>query len=367
MEVLGRLAGAVIHDLNNLLTVIQLNAGLICTGGLEGDEVLAAAGKIDEASCRAADLTRKILNFARDQTDETGAVNLQELITSLSRLLKPLVARRAHIVVVPGPRVLWVHGNRSAIEQAIMNLVMNAVDAMDGGGKITVSCGEREVGPGERKSCGAGKYAIIAVADEGSGIRLEDQAGIFKPFYTTKHSGTGMGLAIVNRIALLHGGIVELESELGKGTEFRLWLPEIPPPADVAGNIPAAIDIPLTGRTVLLVEDDPGILDLTRYLLESDGLRVLSAETGEDALKLWKAHRDKVSLLFTDIVLPGELSGRDLALKILAEKPSLPVLYTSGYSSVGSDQSYFTNTNFLPKPFQPAVLQRIVRAALAGS
>jgi two-component system cell cycle sensor histidine kinase/response regulator CckA len=236
---------------------------------------------------------------------------------------------------------------------------------MPAGGSVTISFGERDIAPGENESCHAGKYAVVAVADEGPGIPPEDQPRIFEPFFTTKIYGTGMGLAIVSRIARLHGGDVEFESRPGKGTEFRLYLPEGAPSGE-DDRVSVAIDSPMANRTVLLVEDDSGILDLARRLLQAAGLRVLSAETGEGALGLWEIHRDEVDLLFTDIVLPGELSGRDLALKILTEKPSLPVLYTSGYSSAGYDQSYFTKANFLPKPFQPAVLREAVKGALAG-
>jgi CheY-like chemotaxis protein len=365
MEVLGRLAGAVIHDLNNLLTVIQLNAGLISLGGLPEEEVLASAGKIDEASCRAAELTRKVLNFARGKADEIGPVNLPELITGLSRLLEPLVAKRVRMEIALGTEERWVRGNSSAIEQAVMNLVLNAVDAMPDGGKVTISCKAQTLSAGERKSCSPGRYIVICVADEGRGIPLEDRTGIFKPFFTTKNDGTGMGLAIVNRIARLHGGVVEFESELGKGTEFRIWLPEDTSVRKVEVRVPVVSAPPSSDRTILLVEDDPGILELTLYLLNSMGLRVLPAKNGEEALAHWQSHREEIGLLFTDIVLPGQLSGRDLALKLLADRPSLPVLYTSGYSNMDADQSYFTKSNFLSKPFQSTALQKAVRAALA--
>ncbi len=176
-----------------------------------------------------------------------------------------------------------------------------------------------------------------------------------------------MGLAIVQRIARFHGGVVEFDSRPGKGTEFRLSLPESSSLAEGAISAPVESGLSVADHTVLLVEDDPGILELTRHLLQTQGIRVLSAETGEAAWKLWETHRDDVHLLFTDIVLPGALSGRDLALKILNDKPSLPVLYTSGYSSVGNDQSYFTQDNFLSKPFRPDALQAAVKSALAGS
>jgi CheY-like chemotaxis protein len=171
----------------------------------------------------------------------------------------------------------------------------------------------------------------------------------------------------VDRIARSHGGTVDFESEVGCGTEFRFWLPEVVTQSAAKAAAPVAPGVSLAGRTVLLVEDDPGILALTRYLLEADGLRVICATTGEEALALWEKHRDGVALLFTDIVLPGEISGRELALKILVENPVLAVLYTSGYSNLGNDQSYLTADNFLPKPFPPATMRNAVKSALARS
>lgn len=355
---LGRLAGAVIHDLNNLLTVIQLNAGLIEIGGLRESEVIDAAEKIDAASSRAAELTRKVLNFARGKADETGEVNLHDLVVDLSRLLEPLIARRVSLEIQPPERPRWVRGNRGAIEQAIMNLVLNASDAMESGGCVRVSFPVRDAVSG-----GAG--VGVAVADQGTGISADARGRVFEPFFSTKSHGTGMGLAIVDRIARSHGGAVDFESEPGRGTVFRLWLPEIVSQGGGKSADATAPATPLAGRTVLVVEDDPGILALTRYLLEADGLRVLSAETGEEALEIWRRSHASIALLFTDIVLPGEMSGRELALKILSERPGLPVLYTSGYSSPGSDQSYLTADNFLSKPFQAGAMRNAVRGALS--
>jgi two-component system cell cycle sensor histidine kinase/response regulator CckA len=359
MEILGRLAGAVIHDLNNLLTVIQLNAGLIETDGLDREEILDAAGKIDAASCRAAKLTRKVLNFARNKADEISNVNLHELVTDLSRLLEPLVARRATIEIAQTTGPVLVRGNRSAIEQAIMNLVLNAVDSMPSGGRVRIDFAVREEVTGA-------KYAGLSVTDEGAGIASDDQGRVFEPFFTTKNHGTGMGLAIVDRIAKSHGGTVDFECMPGRGTQFRLWLPKGDSlQATEKAVAPAAPDVSMAGRTVLLVEDDPGILALTCQLLEADGLRVICATTAEGALAMFEKNREKVALLFTDIVLPGEISGRDLALKIFAQNPDLPVLYTSGNSNLGSDQSYLTAENFLPKPFPPGTMRNAVRLALA--
>jgi CheY-like chemotaxis protein len=364
MEVLGRLAGAVIHDLNNLLTVIQLNAGLIECGGIDGAEISLAAEKIGEASRRASDLTRKVLNFSRGQPDEPGIVNAYELITALARVLEPLVAHRMLVEILPGEHDFWVAGDRSAIEQAIMNLVLNAVDAMPSGGKITISFEERHFAAGEFDGCKAGSFVGITVADEGGGVSADLREQIFAPFFTTKKFGTGMGLAIVNRIARLHGGTVEFESEMGKGSKFRVWLPQSAPPAASVARASQPNNVSLRSRTVLLVEDDDGIRDLTRRLLEAEGLRVLPAATGEDAVAIWQCHMEEVDLLLTDIVLPGEMSGQDVARVVIEARPTMPILYTSGYSSGWRRESFFNEANFLPKPFQPAALRDAVRSAL---
>jgi CheY-like chemotaxis protein len=208
---------------------------------------------------------------------------------------------------------------------------------------------------------------VIEVVDRGAGIAPECRDRIFEPFFTTKELGTGMGLAIVNRVVKLHRGGVNFESAPGRGTTFRLWLPLIEAPEPEAPPAPEPEPAPRKTQTVLLVEDDVGIRELGRYLLEKMGLRVLAAGEGQEALELWRKHRDEVSLLFTDLVLAGDLSGRDIAVRVLQDRPDLPVIYTSGYSSAWNDHTIFTQTNFLPKPFPPAALQNMVKAALAGT
>ena len=365
MEVIGRLASAMIHDLNNLLTVIQLNSALIESGGFEPDEVTAAAAKISEAAQRAADLTRKVLSFSRRTVAEPAPVELGELLDGLVRLLEPLVAKRVEIEIVPGPPRRWVRGDRGALEQAILNLVLNAVEAMPGGGRVSLAANpasSRAVPP----SLPAGDYLVVSVTDGGEGIPPEDHERLFEPFFTKKSTGTGMGLAIVAQVARQHGGAVDFATELGRGTEFRIWLPAVSgPPSGVLPASPAEGATPLRG-TILLVEDDAGIRQLTRQLLQSTGLRVLCAAEGEEALALWREHRDDIRLLFTDLVLPGSTSGRDIAIALLAERPDLPILYTSGLSSDWTDRSFFNGSNFLPKPFHPAELRRAIQAALAG-
>ncbi len=366
MEVIGRLSTAIIHDLNNLLTVIQLNAALIESGGFDPEETTAAAGKIVEASQRAADLTRKVLSFARRQPEEPQVFEVGELLDGLIRLLEPLAAKRVEIEIVAGAGRCWVRGDHSAIEQAVLNLVLNAVDAMPTGGKVTLSHGSRNPSGDEIPGGAAGRYAVLSVRDSGCGIAAKDRSRVFDPFFTSKSTGTGMGLAIVKQVAAAHRGVVTFESEPGAGTEFFLWIPEAEPPSAAAAVTSGGTELqPLSGL-ILLLEDDPAIRALARQLLEANGLTVLAAGTGEDALELWRRHRADVRLLFTDLVLPGGLSGRDVATRILADQPDLPVLYMSGFSSAWSDRSFFNATNFLAKPFHPAELRRAVVAALTS-
>lgn len=360
MEVLGRLATAVIHDLNNLLTVIQLNAGLIEGGGLEAEELTDSAGKISEASARAADLTRKVLHFARRKPSELQTLDLHEVFDGLARLLEPLVARRAEIRVSGDRGACHVRGERGAIEQAILNLVLNAVEAMPGGGTIDIAA-RVETLPGA-DGARATKGVLISVADEGEGIPAELGDSIFAPFYTSKSSGTGMGLAIVQRVAESHGGRVSFRARPSGGTEFLLRLPA----AAEAGERDAAGTATHPSRvsgTVLFIEDDPGIRELTRGLLVNDGLTVLTAATGEEGLEVWRAHRDEISLLFTDVVLPG-ISGTDVAREVLADKPGLPVLYMSGFAGAWGENAGFGEQNFLAKPFRREELRRAVGGLL---
>ncbi len=356
MEVIGRLSSAIIHDLNNLLTVIQLNAALLEGGGFEADEVAEIAQKISQASQRASDLTRKVLSFARSKASEPQTFEIGELFRGMVRLLEPLVSKRAQIDMRPGDLPCRVLGDRSAIELAVLNLVLNAAESMADGGRVTLSCEPRRRDDAD--------YVLIRVVDQGNGIPEEDRARLFEPFFTKKATGTGLGLSIVANIAAEHRGIVDFESTVGVGTEFRLWLPAAPAEPGVAPVPIPVVDAPLSG-TILLVEDDPGIRALSRQLLTNAGMTVVEAANGPEALAAFDQHRDEVRVLFTDLVLPGTMSGRDLAVALLERSPQLAVLYTSGFSSAWNDATFFNENNFLPKPFHPAELRQAVRRVLS--
>lgn len=363
MEVLGRLTSAVIHDLNNLLTVIGLNAALIEGGELSPEDVISAAEKISEASRHSAELTRKVLNFARKSRAESEPMQPDEVVEGLLRMLSPLIARRVAVRVNPGCGA-WIHGDRSAIELAVMNLVLNAADAMPGGGEIVITTSLREAPEGLR-GCAPGTYAQISVADAGEGIDPSIGDSIFEPFFTTKAHGTGMGLSIVSHVASTHGGTVEFDSRPGEGSEFRLLVPVAAPPDAVdCDRIPGTPQMARRRGTALLVEDDGAIRGLTRRLLERQFERVLDAPTAEDALEVWTSERGGIDLLLTDLMLPGEMSGRALALRLLEENSNLPVLYMSGYGSSWDDRSFLTESNFLAKPFPPDALERAVSGVL---
>lgn len=365
MEVLGRLTSAVIHDLNNLLTVIGLNAALIECGELTSDEAISAAEKISEASRHCAELTRKVLNFARKNREEPEPMQPDEVIEGMLRMLSPLIARRVAVRMKPGSGG-WIHGDRSAIELAVMNLVLNAVDAMPLGGEIAITTRLCAVDGGDA-GCPPGKYVQIVVTDQGDGIAPEIGKSIFEPFFTTKDHGTGMGLSTVHHVAEKHGGKVEFDSRMGEGSEFRLLIPLADPPDGQGDPSEAAQGVrpPRRRGTVLLVEDDAAIRALTVRLLDRHFERVLDAPTAEEGLDIWRSERGAVDLLLTDLILPGAMSGRDLAIEVLRDEPALPVLYMSGYGSSWDDRSFLTDANFLPKPFPPELLKEAIETVQA--
>ncbi len=354
---IGRLATSAIHDLNNLLTLVQLNASLLEQGGLPEAEVVEIAGKIGQACARSSDLTRKVLDLARRRESVQKPFDVGLVVRKHTDLVRAFVANRADLTLIIHDEDLWTVGDPSEIEQAILNLILNAADAMPARGQIRVEC--RGVGdvPGSVE---------VVVADNGSGIPEEIRAKIFEPLFTTKADGvgTGMGLFTVRRVVERHGGSIEVTSETNQGSRFVILLPRVSGQTDALAPAAATPARPMAGRLLLLVEDDPGIRELTRKILEGAGLRVMDAADGDAAVALWEKHRAEIDVLFTDLVLPGEFSGRDVALRMLADRPDLPVIYTSGFSDSGDEHPYLTPENFLRKPFDPSALKGLVESAL---
>ncbi len=299
METIGRLATSVIHDLNNLLTLVQLNAALLEQGGLPNEEVVDIAGKIGQACNRSADLTRKVLDLARRRERVRRPFDVGAVVRRHADLVTTFVSNRANLSIDVRDQDLWAVGDPGEIEQVVLNLILNAADAMTTRGEVRVEC--RAVGQ-------VGESIEISVSDEGVGIPDDVKARIFDPLFTTKPEGvgTGMGLFTVRRVIERHGGEVAVESEVGRGSRFSVWLPRASKGAGAMGvAVPsAAPTTSLAGRTLLLVEDDPGIRELARRVLANAGLTVLDVADGPAAMKLLggaqrrhrpSAHRSRVA------------------------------------------------------------------------
>lgn len=361
METLGRLTSRVVHDLNNMLTIIQLNSALMETGEVEAEESASLAGEISRACSHAATLTESVLSYIRNRKTERDVFEVGKVFRDLHPLLDLLAARRSSIKVDLPQQPLWISGVRGELDQALLNLVINAIDASPRDGIVLQA---RSVYPANR----TGGFVEITVEDTGTGIPPEVAVHLFEPFFTTKGvgSGTGLGLDIVHRVATSNFGWVEYDTEVGRGTAFRLYFP-----AATVGDIPSGEveepgeDSGLEG-TILLVEDDENIRAICRHILEKQGWTVLDAAQGEQARELWRDHREAVDLLFTDLILPGPLSGHDLAVELRREKPALKVIYCSGNSVAMAGLPERGGESFVPKPFQPETLIARVRALLGA-
>jgi PAS domain S-box-containing protein len=371
MDALGQLSGGVAHDFNNLLTVIQVNAALLARTS-RNTNVREHTDAISEATERAAALTRQLLMVSRKQIMQQRPVDLNAVVANLTRMLRRVLGEDIALVAQCQPRLPLVAADINLLEQVILNLVVNARDAMPRGGQLTIVTGSAELAEATQKSgfeVAAGTYVWVSVSDTGTGIATEHLPHLFEPFFTTKKvgRGTGLGLATAYGIVRQHRGWIEVDSELGRGTSFRLFIPATEGVASQPVDTTSAEDeLPSGTETVLVVEDEHALRDLVVSLLASCGYTVLHAGSGIAALELWKQHASRIQLVLTDVVMPGGVSGRELAERLRAERPDLPVVYTSGYSPdlTGSGEALVEGVNFLQKPYQPAALARAVRNCL---
>jgi len=365
LEAVGRLAGGVAHDFNNLLTVITANTGLALSDLPEDGPVRESLLEIRDAARRAGALTRQLLAFGRRQVIAPQPLDLSLHLEGMRSMLGRLLGEEVNLRFELAPGMKKVMVDATQLEQVVMNLVANARDAVPRGGRVVVSTRPAALAEGiaERP---AGRYGVLEVADDGSGMTAEIQAQIFEPFFTTRRQGTGLGLATVYGAARQHGGFVEVESAVGKGSTFRVWFPvaeaqeatpELPTP-------PAAAALPASG-TVLLVEDEGGVREVARQSLERAGWKVLAAADGVEALELLDAHGDGLDALVTDVVMP-RLNGRELASAVQAKLPGLPVLYVSGYpeSVITRNGLLAPGLSLLRKPFEAPDLLAALAAAL---
>ena len=374
MEGIGQLAGGVAHDFNNLLTVVQGHVVLLLEQANLSPQARESIGEIGQSATRAANLTRQLLTFSRRQHVKMALHDLNVVVAGLSRMLHRIVGEHIKMEVRLDAPAPGVNADAGMMEQALLNLVVNARDAMPGGGTLSITTNRVELSAdaiSQYPQARPGRYVTITVSDTGQGIPPEVLPHIFEPFYTTKDvgHGTGLGLATVFGIMQQHQGWATVYSEPGHGTVFRLYLPWAELPGEAAPAAPPPLQqTPGGTETILLVEDEAAVRSFVMKVLGRLGYRVLEAPTGRVALEVWAAHRDEIRLLLTDMVMPDGVSGRQLAEQIHAERPGLPVIYTSGYSAelVGRDFPIEEGYNFLSKPFALQDLVTLVRRRLDG-
>jgi two-component system, cell cycle sensor histidine kinase and response regulator CckA len=365
MEAVGQLAGGIAHDFNNLLTAIVGYATLLDRALPPSDEMHEEVQEIIGAARRAGNLTHQLLAFSRKQVLRPRVLDVNVVVRDMERILQRTIGEHIALVTSLEPRLATVRADANQLEQVIMNLAVNARDAMPGGGRITVTTANVLLDPELAQAnpdARPGGYVLLAVADTGTGMTAEVKAHLFEPFFTTKDvgKGTGLGLATVYGIVHQSGGVIAVDTEVGHGTRFRIFLPraEAPAPEAAAGGVERAA---AGSGTVLLVEDEAGVRHLARDVLSGFGYRVLEAPDGSEALRLAVAHDGPIDLLLTDVVMPG-MSGAELAERFQILRPGTRVLYASGYADDAVIRHGVTDgVPFLQKPFEPDDLVRRVR------
>jgi PAS domain S-box-containing protein len=368
MEAVGSLAGGIAHDFNNILLVIRGHSAVLLRE--LGDERLReSVQQIDRAAERAAEFTRQLLAFSRQQVLRPQVIDLNELVEETVRLVKRMLDENIAVELQLEPHLSPVLLDRGQLTQAILNLVVNSRDAMPDGGKLTIGTANTELDASyaaSHEEVTAGQYVLLQVTDTGIGLAPADQSRIFDPFFTTKEHGTGLGLASVFGLVKQSQGHISVYSELGMGTTFKLYFPTTS--ETQAATVEPAEAGSLEGReTILLVEDTEMVRSLVTTTLEFYGYTVLAAASGPEALELAERHASSIDLLMTDVVMPG-MNGRELAEKLVATHPDVKLLFTSGYPADtilrhGISES---RTAFLEKPYLPEDLARKIREVIGG-
>ena len=370
LEAVGRLAGGIAHDFNNMLTAIVSYSALLLEDLPAGHPRRRDVQEILGAADRATALTRQLLAFSRKQVLEPRVLDLNALIANLENLLSRVIGDDVELVAALDPALGSVKADPGQIEQVIVNLAVNARDAMPDGGKLTLETADVELDDAyarEHPSVAPGRYVMLAVSDTGIGMDEATQARIFEPFFTTKPQGqgTGLGLATVYGIVKQSGGNVWMYSEPGRGTTFKIYLPRVDAPAAPLAPPTAAAAAPRGDETVLLVEDEPAVRRTARKALERLGYAILEAPDAATALNLAGRHQGPIHLLLTDVVMPG-MDGRDLARRLVADRPGTRVVFMSGYAgdAVIRHGLLEPGVAYLEKPFTPTALADKVRKIL---
>jgi len=372
MDAVGRLAGGVAHDFNNLLMVINGYTEVLLEQLEPSGAMHHKVKSIQQAADRAATLTRQLLAFSRKQLLELKVVDVNTVVGDMERLLRPLIGENIELVTRLSSETGHTRADAGQLEQVIMNLVVNAKDAMPDGGKLTLQSSDVTVRQNfsEHRFIQPGRYAVISVADTGHGMDKETQSRIFEPFFTTKEKGkgTGLGLSTVYGIVKQSSGYVFAQSEVGAGTTFYVYLPRVEDSAEELSPAKSQQNDVGGCETVLLVEDEESVRELVRVTLASRGYNVLEAEDGECGLRIAESFKEHIDILITDVVMPG-IGGRELARKLVLLRPGISVLYLSGYTedAVVTPGALGPSTAFLQKPFTLQNLAKKVREVLRSN
>ena len=372
MESVGQLAAGVAHDFNNLLTVIQGHSGMLLSGNHLPPGQRESAQAILLASEKAADLTRQLLTFSRKTVIERSLIDLTRVVAQIASMLRRLLGKNFTLEFTPPEGLGLIEANVGMVEQVLMNLAVNARDAMAGGGTLTIGLSEVSISSDEhltQPEMRAGRFVCLTVSDTGCGMDETTLARIFEPFFTTKQpgKGTGLGLATVYGIVKQHEGWIDVTSQPGQGTSFHVYFPASDKaPAPEAATTSAAAEVSRGSERVLVVEDEPALLEIARFMLEECGYEVSAANCGMDALEAWEQSGGGFDLLLTDIVMPGGLSGLDLARRVQASHPMARILFTSGHALEEVQAELLTElqAGYLQKPYTLPRMAKAVRECL---
>jgi signal transduction histidine kinase/ActR/RegA family two-component response regulator len=374
MEAVGQLAGGIAHDFNNILTAIMGYGTMLQKKMRQDDPLGYNVEQILLAAKRAANLTTGLLAYSRKQIIDPRRESLNDIVNKVERLLARLIGEDVELKTILADKDITVLADASQMEQVLMNLAINARDAMPQGGVLSLGIALADVDAGhvvQNPEARPGQFVCLSASDTGCGIAPENLRRIFEPFFTTKAvgKGTGLGLATVYGIVNQHQGWIEVESEVNQGTTFRVFLPACQETAAEVIEPSVASRVRGGKETILVVEDEAPVRELVCGLLAGFGYEILQAESGVKALQLWNACKDKVDLVLTDLVMPDRLNGRELAEKLWADRPELKVIFTSGYSAevVGKEFVIGEEMTYLQKPYHPNTLAAVVRDCLDAS
>ena len=368
MEAVGQLAGGVAHDFNNLLTVIQGHSALLLAGGTLSKGATESVQMVMESAERAAGLTRQLLMVSRKQAPQMGQLDINKAVASMARILQRTLGEHIQLEVQPAPNLPTIHVDPGMIDQVLLNLAVNARDAMPNGGKLTIQTSISPPAEIRLDPPKVGSSVSLRCTDTGMGIPPDVLPRIFEPFFTTKEvgKGTGLGLATVHGIVQQHRGLIEVWSEVGMGTTFLIVLPAAAETTTIASSKVESSATQGGTETILVVEDEPVVRQLMRNILSRFGYQVLEAASGLAALKIWQQQPDRIALLLTDVVMPDGMTGWDLAEQLSKDQPKLKIVYTTGYSAelTGRERHLQEGVNFVQKPFTPTKLLQTVRRSL---